>query len=173
MNNTEPNTFILKRYLTKIDYRQEVKNFSSSKHSESIIRFYGSYTHGSEYNILLEYADKGSLVEYFQKQTPPSRGKDTIKFWDGLFQLIKALKAIHSILEFVKSLVSVYSHTDLSSWHQDVKPASVLVLSYGAESVFDWKFKLADFGLIQSINKAQPEGDAVVADSRGIQTYGL
>ncbi len=93
---------MLKRYMSKIEYRQEVKNFSNSKHSESIIKFHGSYSHGNDYNILLEYADKGSLEDYFQKQTPPSRGGDIIKFWDSLFRLIKALKAIHSFLGFVK-----------------------------------------------------------------------
>jgi len=89
---------MVKRYIKRDAYRQEVKNFSTSRHSESIIRFHGSYIHGDSYNILLEYADKGSLEEYFQKQTPPSRGRDIIKFWDGLFQLIKALIAIHSFL---------------------------------------------------------------------------
>jgi serine/threonine protein kinase len=107
MNNTNPNTFILKRYLTKDaedHYKQEVSGFSHLKHPESIIGFYGSYTHGADYNILLEFADKGSLEEYFQTETPPSRGGDIIKFWDGLFQLIKGLKAIHSILGFVAIL---------------------------------------------------------------------
>jgi serine/threonine protein kinase len=69
------------------------------KHADSIIKYYGSYTHGNEFNILLEYADKGTLEEYFQTESPPSRGGDIIKFWENLFQLIKGLKAIHSVRE--------------------------------------------------------------------------
>lgn len=164
---------MVKRYLEKDEYKQEVKNFSNSKHSESIIRFHGSYIHGDSYNILLEFADKGSLDEYFQKQMPPSRGRDIIKFWDSLLQLIKALKAIHSFSGSVKYLAFGYSYTNLSSGHQDVKPPSVLVLSYGAESAFDWKFKLADFGLGYSMSRAASGGGAIANDSRDTQTYGL
>jgi serine/threonine protein kinase len=164
---------MVKRYIKKDEYRQEVKNFSSSRHSESIIRFHGSYIHGDSYNILLEFADKGSLEEYFQKQTPPSRGRDIIKFWDSLFQLIKALKTIHSFLGSVKYPTFQTSYTNLSSGHRDVKPASVYVLSYGAESAFDWKFKLADFGLGQFMGKATSEGGAIPKGSRGTQTYGV
>jgi serine/threonine protein kinase len=105
MNNTNPNVFILKRYVTKDTeehYNQEVRGFNALRHPESIIGFYGSYIHGDDYNILLEFADKGSLKEYFQRETPPSRGDDIIKFWARLFELIKALKAIHSNLGFVK-----------------------------------------------------------------------
>ena len=115
----------------------------------------------------------GSLEEYFQRETPPSRGNDIIKFWDSLFQLIKALKAIHSILGSYQYSSSSYSHTDLYRWHQDVKPANVLVLSYGAESAFDWQFKLADFGLSHFIRKVPSEGDAMANDARGTRTYGV
>lgn len=164
---------MLKRYVSKDEYRQEVKNFSNSKHSESIMRFHGSYTHGSDYNILLEFADKGSLEEYFQNQTPPSRGGDIIKFWDSLFQLIKALKAIHSFLGFVKRTGQLTFYTDHCRGHQDVRPANVLVLSYGAESAFDWQFKFADFGVGQSVSKATPGGDTMANNSRDSQTYGM
>src|SRR5579871_3220705 len=99
MNNTNPNAFILKRYLTKDAeeyHNREVRGFNALRYSESIIGFYGSYKHGDDYNILLEFADKGTLEDYFQRETPPSRGDDIIKFWSRLFELIKALKAIHS-----------------------------------------------------------------------------
>jgi serine/threonine protein kinase len=94
------NTFVLKRYPTKVGesyYTQEVNGFRSVRHADSIIKFYGSYIHGDASNVLLEFADKGSLEDYFQTETPPSRGVDIIKFWDGLFQLIKGVKAVHSV----------------------------------------------------------------------------
>ena len=92
----------MKRYPTEDGegpYKQEVNGFRSVKHADSIIKYYGSYIHGNEFNILLEYADKGSLEDYFQTESPPSRGVDIIKFWESLFQLIKGLKAIHSVRE--------------------------------------------------------------------------
>lgn len=83
--------------MAEIDYKQEVNGFRSVKQSESIIKFYGSFIQGDDYNILLEFADRGSLEQYFEKESPPSRGADIIKFWEALFQLIKGLKAIHSV----------------------------------------------------------------------------
>jgi serine/threonine protein kinase len=80
---------------------------------------------------------------------------------------------MHSFLGSVKYLPFGYSCTDLSSGHRDVKPASVLVLSYGAESAFDWQFKLADFGLGHPISKATSEEGPIANSSRGTQTYGV
>jgi serine/threonine protein kinase len=97
---------LLKRYPTKEGephYNKKISGFRSVRQADSIIKFYGSYIHGEHYNILLEYADKGSLEEYFKRESPPSRGIDIIKFWEGLFQLIKGLKAIHSAREYVAS----------------------------------------------------------------------
>src|SRR6266536_561883 len=110
MNNPNANTFLLKRYRTKegeAHYKQEVDGFRSVKHADSIIRFYGSYKQGDEFNVLLEFADKGSLEECFQRESPPSRGVDIIKFWENLFQLIKGLKAIHSVREYVPLMLQV------------------------------------------------------------------
>ncbi|KUJ07011.1 uncharacterized protein LY89DRAFT_375144 [Mollisia scopiformis] len=132
-NNPNINTFVLKRYPTKegeVDYTKEVNGFRSVKHADSIIKFYGSYILGNDRNILLEYADKGSLEHFFQKETPPSHGGEVIKFWEGLFGLIKGLKAIHSVAE----------------GHHDVKPDTISVLSNGLDSA-DCLFKFSDIGL--------------------------
>lgn len=98
------NTFILKTY-SSIDgnaaYKKEAAGFRGVRAAESILNFYGSYVHGDDYNILMEYADKGSLEDFYLKETPPGRGQEIIKFWEGLFQLIKSLKVIHSVRESV------------------------------------------------------------------------
>jgi serine/threonine protein kinase len=106
MNNTNPNIFILKRYLTKDaedHYNWEIRGFNAMKHPKSMIGFYGSYIHGDSYNILFEFADKGSLEEYFQHEAPPSHEEDIFRFWGHLFELIRALNAIHSNLGFVET----------------------------------------------------------------------
>jgi serine/threonine protein kinase len=95
---------LLKRYPNKEGephYNEKINGFRSVRQADSIIKFYGSYIHGNNYNILLEFADEGSLEEYFRRESPPSRGIDIIKFWEGLFQLIKGLKTIHSAREWV------------------------------------------------------------------------
>lgn len=96
--------YVLKRYPNKDgegDYKAEVNGFRSVRSAGSIIKFYGSYIHGDEFNILLEYGDRGSLEEYFKRETPPSRGLDIIKFWEAMFKLIEGLKVIHSVREWV------------------------------------------------------------------------
>ena len=47
--------------------------------------------------MLLEYADKGNLEEYFQRTQPPSTGEDIVKFWRSLFNVLKALSRIHEV----------------------------------------------------------------------------
>jgi serine/threonine protein kinase len=113
MKNPNANTFLLKRYPTKDGeprYNQKISGFRSVRQADSIIKFYGSYIHADNYNILLEFADKGSLEDFFKRESPPSRGGDIIKFWEGLFQLIKGLKAIHSAREyvFISALLTPY-----------------------------------------------------------------
>lgn len=168
---------MLKRYRAKegeVHYKQEVDGFRSVKHADSIIRFYGSYKQGNEFNVLLEFADKGSLEEYFKRESPPSRGVDIIKFWEGLFQLIKGLKAIHSVREYVPlPLQSGRFHTDLHRAHHDVKPETVLVLSNGAESLSDWQFKFSDFGLKDSKGKASQTRESTDNAMQHAPTYGM
>lgn len=62
----------------------------------SLIQFLGSYRQGDTYNILLEYADRGTLEDFFRHTTPPSLGEDIVMFWDRLFNVIKALSRIHA-----------------------------------------------------------------------------
>jgi serine/threonine protein kinase len=147
-NNPNANTFLLKRYPTKDGehrYNKKINGFRSVRQAESIIKFYGSYIHGENYNILLEFADKGSLEEYFRRESPPSRGGDIINFWEGLFQLIKGLKAIHSAREYVSNSTLFAFSVDVCRGHFDVRPDNILVVSNGAETS-DWLFKFADFG---------------------------
>jgi hypothetical protein len=63
-----------------------------------MIGFYGSYRHGESCNLILEYANEGTLEDYLHKYVPPTAGPDIYQFWKGLLGLIKALEAIHYIV---------------------------------------------------------------------------
>ena len=95
---------MLKTYNTKdanIYYENEVDAFkklaTKDRTDRSLIQFLGSYQQGDTYNILLEFADLGTLEDYFQKFNPPSLGEDIVLFWERLFNVVKALLRIHAI----------------------------------------------------------------------------
>lgn len=57
-------------------------------------------------------------------------------------------------------------------WHQDVKPANILVLSRGLASPYEFQFKLADLGLSHFTSTVRLETDLVEKDTRGTRAYG-
>lgn len=96
------NTYVLKTYNTKDAdsyYTSEVdafKKLATKKGvDESLIQFLGSYKQGDTYNILLEYADRGTLEDFFGKVPPPSLSEDIVMFWGRFFNVIQALVRIH------------------------------------------------------------------------------
>ncbi|MCJ1271366.1 hypothetical protein MMC22_011266 [Lobaria immixta] len=153
-NRARPaNTYVLKTYNTKDAhdyYRNEVdafKKLTEKPTDQSLIKFLGAYKQGDIYNILLEYADCGTLEDYFQTVSPPSLGEDIIRFWKGLLNVIKALSRIHEI----ERPNSFQGPDVLIGFHQDVKPSNILVLSGKNKNKnkdpYDVEFKLADLGL--------------------------
>ena len=96
------NTYVLKTYDTKDAskyFDNEVDAFkklaTKDQKDQSLIRYLGSYKQCDTHNILLEYADLGTLEDYFKKNTPPSLGEDIVMFWGRLFSILKALSRIH------------------------------------------------------------------------------
>lgn len=94
---------MLKTYNTKdanIYYEHEVEAFkklaTKDRTDRSLIQFLGSYKQGDTHNILLEYADLGTLEDFFQNFDPPSLGEDIVLFWERLFNVVKALVRIHA-----------------------------------------------------------------------------
>jgi serine/threonine protein kinase len=92
----------MKTYFTKEAekyYNTEVAAFRhlARRSNPSIIKFYGSFTRGDSYNVILEYADKGTLADYFRNESPPSEGDETIRFWEAIFKLLSALRDIHEV----------------------------------------------------------------------------
>jgi hypothetical protein len=99
------NTFVLKTYISKDaekDYTNEVAAFQrlgghkNLKDASYVIGYYGSFVHGETRHILLEYADKGDLERYFMQVVPPDNGEDILSFWEGMFNIVRALMDIHT-----------------------------------------------------------------------------
>lgn len=78
-------------------YDTEVTAFRHLGPNPSIIKFHGSFVRGTSYNVLLEYADKGTLADYFKTESPPADGKEIIQFWEAMFKLLDALRCIHEV----------------------------------------------------------------------------
>lgn len=95
------NDFVLKSYLAASAkyFHNEVKAFQYLTTNEAaqrnLISFFGSWTQGKTHNILLEYADKGTLLDYFYHVAPPMRKEDISKFWSSIMGVVKALQCIH------------------------------------------------------------------------------
>jgi serine/threonine protein kinase len=95
-------TFVLKEYTTldaQTYYDNETSAFNLIGSNSHIIGFYGSFTRNGTFNVLLEYADKGTLKEYLENQAlvAPTNGEDITQLWEALFKLIHALKCIHMV----------------------------------------------------------------------------
>ncbi|KAJ4305090.1 hypothetical protein N0V90_000620 [Kalmusia sp. IMI 367209] len=128
-NRSASRIFVLKVYRAdgaKIRkyFENEVKAFRRlmppSRRVPNLITFYGSWEHGNIYNVLLEYADQGTLLDFFHTVPPPTRAEDITQFWKRLFDIVQALVSIHEIPE----------DTDAPS-----------------NSIYDVIFKIADLGL--------------------------
>jgi hypothetical protein len=100
-NDPLANTFALKSYLSPDaarNYECEVEAFRRVNRPPNphLIGFYGNYIiKGHSYNLILEYADQGTLEEYFEKTAPPCEEEDIVKFWTGMFGILKAIDGIH------------------------------------------------------------------------------
>jgi serine/threonine protein kinase len=153
-----------------------------------MIGFYGSFKQGNRFNILLEYADIGSLDKYFKRVFPPTSGEDIIKFWESLFMLLEGLLKIHAprdnssldqsqpLQGYISNDPSVMEYdTDFRRWHQDVKPGNILVSSQSKSVMcpYAYKFKLADLGISHFKAQASPNEDNTDRDSQGTRTYGM
>lgn len=102
-DDTNAHTYVLKTYHgseAQKHYDAEVEAFAKiqdgGKAIESLLRYYGTYRYEDEYHVILEYADEGTLEDYFRKVQPPRDGVNIIAIWSGAFDLAQALHRIHT-----------------------------------------------------------------------------
>ena len=96
--------YALKAYYTddaKYYYDNEVRAFKMLKRGRrpcpALINFYGSFVLNRNYYTLLEYADHGSLEDYFKCTQPPASGEDILSFWTRLLSVVDALIKVHNV----------------------------------------------------------------------------
>ncbi|KAK5064908.1 hypothetical protein LTR84_000742 [Exophiala bonariae] len=168
--------FVIKTYnlngdLASISYRNELealKTLSLNKNaSKSIVKFYGSFTQQDSHHVILEYADQGTLRDFYQKFSHPKMENDVTDFWEHLFNLAVGLRQIHHI-ELLEG-----DHTStFHGVHQDLRPSNILVFCKGEASPYRFTFKIGNFshshyGLSDEDNSKNHGGV-----SMRIRTYG-
>ncbi|POS83482.1 hypothetical protein EPUL_005310 [Erysiphe pulchra] len=137
IKNPNSNTFMIKSYSTTQAYNpytKQVNAFRCIKNADGVLKFFGSFEYRDQSHILLEFADKGTLNDFFRTEAPPTRGDQIIDFWDNILQLIKGLKAIQSV----------------KGSHNDICSENILVLSNGARLPSNWQFKFSDPGILSN-----------------------
>ncbi|KAL9083192.1 MAG: hypothetical protein Q9165_008635 [Trypethelium subeluteriae] len=167
--------FVLKTYHNKrnarLNWTEESKTFVRIRESidghkeEALVQFFGSLEQGDAYHIILEYANKGTLEQYWQNVAQPREPKDIGSSWENILSLVRAMQGIHNIVCRPEA-----SHNEGRGWHQDIKPANVLCNLSGNRPVYQCVYKLADLGLSHVV--LGQSRDARVIDSRGTRTYG-
>ncbi|KIW94037.1 uncharacterized protein Z519_05353 [Cladophialophora bantiana CBS 173.52] len=171
----DPHEYVVKSYypLGADDYYSaEVEAFrklnESSAPMPNLIGFYGAFTQNQSRHIILEYANVGTLEEYWKKVQPPKLGQDIVTLWDNFFKLNKALVQIHENMGTDRAgRLQIFQ-----GCHEDIKPSNILVSGDVDKKPYDVRFMLADLGL--SHFSATVESDqSVTRESRGgSQAYG-
>lgn len=168
------NTFVLKTYRTaeaEENYKRErdayMKLRWAGQPSPHIIAYYGGFIHGNSYNIILEYADQGTLESFMKNTESPPTIEDTILFWDRLSDITHGIMMIHG-----KIGNDISASQILNGWHQDVKPANILVFGGNGISPYDCHFKIADLGLTHFQPSVSQLNDPSDIDAFGTRAYG-
>ncbi|KAK2607656.1 hypothetical protein N8I77_006319 [Diaporthe amygdali] len=167
---------VLKSYgsLYKSNYYNEIKAYNAFNNAtpcENIVKCLGSYHvqplapgSGLKFTILLEYANRGSLLEVYQKNDPPVTFAETKAFWSNLLQVAKGLMVAQN---------TPPKRPGASCVHQDLKPSNILV--FGRENVSssenDLTFKISDFGNSHTRRSAPDDPGRLGYDNGSTRTY--
>lgn len=92
--------------------------------------------------ILLEYADKGSLIQFFQENNLPNTRDELMNLWRDLACLFRGLAILHNAQP---SKPGAITHV-----HQNLQPSKIFVFTDMTNGIGDpnykFLFKLGDFG---------------------------
>ncbi|KAL8706255.1 MAG: hypothetical protein Q9201_000692 [Fulgogasparrea decipioides] len=148
-------TFALKTYYqtseAKIYFENERSAFKKLRYHnmppENIIGYYGSFVRDGTYNIILEYADRGTLNNYMRDTHEPTSSSAIMALWKSCLGLMLGLIQIHN---------TPGSASDGSR-----------ILLGGGDSPHDCDFKIADLGLAHVKRHPLSMQDATDEDQHG------
>eukprot|EP00191_Tetraselmis_sp_GSL018_P018627 CAMPEP_0177591260 /NCGR_PEP_ID=MMETSP0419_2-20121207/7897_1 /TAXON_ID=582737 /ORGANISM="Tetraselmis sp., Strain GSL018" /LENGTH=724 /DNA_ID=CAMNT_0019081979 /DNA_START=126 /DNA_END=2300 /DNA_ORIENTATION=+ len=124
---------------TVSSYRAEVLNeiqILSKLGHPNITKYYGSFIEDGVLNVVMEYADNGSLFQHIQRARHPLSEAQIVKFF---VQLLLALQHLHS-----KNIL-----------HRDIKTKNIFVTKR-------MQVKLGDFGLAKMLGSASSFAQSAV-----------
>lgn len=142
-------------YDTEVNTYTALMNTNDSAH---ILGYLGSYYtlspdgNGAIYTIILEHADRGTLLDLYMKNEPPLNFDETKAFWKELCTVVFGLEVFHH--------TPPHGSAGTSCVHQDLKPSNVFIFSRQPEngSVFNIQVKIGDLGL-SNVRKLGSRGD--------------
>ncbi|RMJ20214.1 hypothetical protein CDV36_000098 [Fusarium kuroshium] len=151
-------------------YRAEADVYSRlsdhPKAHKNIAMYYGSFSFERTETriIILEYAEMGSLLKFFENTGLPVTADDFKTFWRALLKLLTGLYGFHNLGR--PPLGGGSLNGFIAAIHQDIQPANILVFPHPKkssnqkqkESRFNVRFKLADFGLAEVRRVLRPDG---------------
>lgn len=156
-------------------YQNEIKAYTSLNNAtdnENILRCFGSYhtrsTDGSvrDCTIILENADKGTLLDLYKNNSPPTTFAETEAFWRELCQVVLGLVVIHHTPAGILTGTSIV--------HQDLKPSNIFSFSRQTDNKDDFNvlLKIGDFGMSHVRRSGSRGHGSLGFDNRSTRTYG-
>ncbi|EME78933.1 uncharacterized protein MYCFIDRAFT_216798 [Pseudocercospora fijiensis CIRAD86] len=82
------------RYTREVLAFEHVTN-SGNRDMVGLIACHSSFKYRDTFNIILEYADHGSLQDFFDEFSSPTSGEMMIDFWESMFDTARAMYSIH------------------------------------------------------------------------------
>lgn len=62
-----------------------------------IVTYLGSFEQNRKFTVILEYAEGGSLLDFFKKNQIPMDKDELVQFWTHILDLLVGLNCIHAI----------------------------------------------------------------------------
>ncbi|KAK3331440.1 hypothetical protein B0H66DRAFT_467908, partial [Apodospora peruviana] len=171
----EPNdrVYVLKSYNHARDersFKNEIKALTTLQQSRQsqreqwhIVGYYGSFIQNGTFNLILQFANGGNLLDYYRDFEPPKDPAQIRQFWKNLFKVLKGLHTVHQITP------KTDDSGEYRGIHEDIKPDNI-ILNRESESPYDFCPLLADFGH-SHVRVARSDSDEMGVDRQGNQTY--
>jgi len=64
--------------------------------NEHVLRYYGSFRQSGTFNLLLQYADRGNLLDFFQKTRQPQSINEVCQLWKSIFGILQGVHCLHN-----------------------------------------------------------------------------